>query len=260
MYEEISDGVPQYEAAVTAKLKAFDHADEPISLLLPAFPWKNPNTDKVLGSDPDFGEELGLARLNHLCEELGKVHPHGAYLTLVADGPVYNGKPCREHITMTRYYQELCLYGEPADLLGIPDADYFGYGVKLRELAKAKGFSSIRFTRLVDVLELGNGDTLTTEEHLSIAETARQEMEKRFLGPDLSVQGEVRAHPDTALTYQKYVKSAREDLRWGPNLDQAIKSNAEKYSAETERIAERMTQRLIVSLVSLITHARQTPC
>lgn len=72
-------------------------------------------------------------------------------------------------------------------------------------------------------------------------------MEKTFLGADLSVQGEVRAHPDTALTYQKYVRSAREDLRWGPNVDQSIKASAEKYSAETERIAERMTQRLVVS-------------
>lgn len=90
---------------------------------------------------------------------------------------------------------------------------------------------------------------MTKEEHLSNAETARQEMEKRFLGADLSIQGEVRAHPDTALTYQKYVKSAREDLRWGPNVDQSIKANAEEYSAETERIAERMTQRLVVSQV-----------
>lgn len=91
-HEGTSDTTTQYEAVATTKLKAFDYADEPISLLLPAFPWKNPNTDKVLSSSPDFGEELGLARLNHLCEELGKIHPHGAHLTLVADGPVYNGK------------------------------------------------------------------------------------------------------------------------------------------------------------------------
>ncbi|KAI8180413.1 Spore wall maturation protein DIT1 [Colletotrichum sp. SAR 10_65] len=70
-------------------------------------------------------------------------------------------------------------------------------------------------------------------------------MEQRFLGSDLSIQGEVRAHPDTALTYQKYVRSAREDLRWGPEVEPDITSDAAKYAAETERIAERMTQRLI---------------
>ncbi|KAJ0367082.1 hypothetical protein COL26b_011437 [Colletotrichum chrysophilum] len=131
------------------------------------------------------------------------------------------------------------------NLLGIPDADYFDYGVQLRELARREGFSHIQFVRLVDVLGLGNGDAMSKDEHLAAAGTCRREMEQRFLGSDLSVQGEVRAHPDTALTYQKYVRSAREDLRWGPEVEPDITSDAAKYAAETERIAERMTQRLI---------------
>ncbi|KAJ0268828.1 hypothetical protein COL940_013011 [Colletotrichum noveboracense] len=170
---------------------------------------------------PDLGEELGLARLNHLCKEVGKIYPRGARLILVADGPVYN------------------------DLLGIPDADYFDYGLQLRELTRQEGLSHIQFVRLVDVLGLGNGDDMSKDEHLAAAETCRREMEQRFLGSDLSVQGEVRAHPDTALTYQKYVRSAREDLRWGPEVESDVTSDVAKYAAETERIAERMTQRLI---------------
>lgn len=83
---------PAYEDVVVSRIRDFDASDEPISLLLPAFPWKNPNTEKTLSGYPDLGEELGLARLNHLCEALGKIYPHGAQLTLVADGPVYNGK------------------------------------------------------------------------------------------------------------------------------------------------------------------------
>jgi pyoverdine/dityrosine biosynthesis protein Dit1 len=80
-----------YEAIVASKIKGFHAVEKPVSMLLPAFPWKNPNTDKVLSSHPDLGEELGLARLNHLCEEIEKVYPYRAYVTLVADGPVYNG-------------------------------------------------------------------------------------------------------------------------------------------------------------------------
>ncbi|KAJ0326492.1 hypothetical protein COL922a_013593 [Colletotrichum nupharicola] len=86
---------------------------------------------------------------------------------------------------------------------------------------------------------------MSKDEHLAAAETCRREMEQRFLGSDLSVQGEVRAHPDTALTYQKYVRSAREDFRWGPEVESDVTSDVAKYAAETERIAERMTQRLI---------------
>jgi len=80
-----------YEATVVSKIKSFEAAKEPISMILPAFPWKNPNTEKVLGPNPDLGEELGLARLNHLCEEISKLYPYKAYVTLIADGPVYNG-------------------------------------------------------------------------------------------------------------------------------------------------------------------------
>lgn len=91
-----------YESLITTKVAMFRTAEKPLLLLLPAFPWKNPNTDKVLSGNPDFGEELGLARLNHLCEELANVHPYGTQLTLVADGPVYNGK-----VTLARRWDHL---------------------------------------------------------------------------------------------------------------------------------------------------------
>lgn len=76
---------------VTEKLKDNIAANQPITMVLPAFPWKNPNQNKVLGTGADLGEELGLARLNHLCDEIAQVYPYGARLILICDGPVYNG-------------------------------------------------------------------------------------------------------------------------------------------------------------------------
>lgn len=73
------------------KLENFISERREITLVLPAFPWKNRNTEKVIGRHPDLGEELGLARLNHLCEEIRKVYMFGARVHLIADGPVYNG-------------------------------------------------------------------------------------------------------------------------------------------------------------------------
>ncbi|KAH7113623.1 Pyoverdine/dityrosine biosynthesis protein-domain-containing protein [Dactylonectria macrodidyma] len=212
---------PAYESLVATKIRYFVASEKPLLLLLPAFPWKNPNRDKVLSENPDFGEELGLARLNHLCEELAKVHPYGAQLTLVADGLVYN------------------------DLLGIPDTDFYDYGVQLRQMAKEKGFSHIRFARLLDVLGLGDGDGLSKAEYLARADLCRHEMEARFLGSNFDLKRQIELHQDTALTYQKYVKSAKEDLRWGPEVDPAIKTDPEKYTAEAQRVAERMTKRLL---------------
>lgn len=66
---------------------------EPIRMILPAFPFKSPNArSKVLGTMPDFGEELALAHLNGLCQNIGAVYAPGADIYISSDGLVYNGK------------------------------------------------------------------------------------------------------------------------------------------------------------------------
>lgn len=66
---------------------------EPIRMILPAFPFKSPNArDKVLGTMPDFGEELALFHLNGLCENIAQVYTPGADVYISSDGLVYNGK------------------------------------------------------------------------------------------------------------------------------------------------------------------------
>lgn len=65
---------------------------EPIRMILPAFPFKSPNSrDKVLGILPDFGEELALFHLNGLCENIAQVYEPGANVYISSDGLVYNG-------------------------------------------------------------------------------------------------------------------------------------------------------------------------
>lgn len=73
--------------------------NEPVRMVLPAFPFKSPNRkDKVLGSMPDLGEELALMHLNGLCESIAEVYVHGANVTITSDGLVYNGE--FEHMTL----------------------------------------------------------------------------------------------------------------------------------------------------------------
>lgn len=65
---------------------------EPVRMVLPAFPFKSPNSDtKVLGALPDKAEEIALAHLNGLCAAITDIYPPGAVLTIVSDGLVYNG-------------------------------------------------------------------------------------------------------------------------------------------------------------------------
>lgn len=64
-----------------------------VKLVLPAFPFKSPNRhDKVLGALPDLGEEIALAKLQSLCDNIRDVYEHGADCYIVSDGLVYNGK------------------------------------------------------------------------------------------------------------------------------------------------------------------------
>lgn len=80
---------------------------EPIRMILPAFPFKSPNCrDKVLGTMPDFAEELALAHLNGLCENIAQVYSPGADVYISSDGLVYNGEsilPRVLHPTNTFY-------------------------------------------------------------------------------------------------------------------------------------------------------------
>jgi len=113
-------------------------------------------------------------------------------------------------------------------------------------MAANEGFTHLKFTRLLDVLLLGNGDALSKTEYTSKAELCRREMEGRFLGANFDLDSQVASERDTTLTYQKYVKSAREDLKWGPAIDPAIKADPERYEAEAQKVAEHMTKRLLV--------------
>ena len=72
-------------------------ANNTIPFVLPAFPWKSVNkVEKVIGATADFGEELGLGRLNEMCLEIQEIYAPGAYVLLASDGLCYNGMSCQE--------------------------------------------------------------------------------------------------------------------------------------------------------------------
>lgn len=73
-------------------VEAYVVKNEPVKMVLPAFPCKSPNrVGKVLGSMPDLGEELALMHLNGLCESVAEIYGPGARVVITSDGLVYNG-------------------------------------------------------------------------------------------------------------------------------------------------------------------------
>jgi hypothetical protein len=132
------------------------------------------------------------------------------------------------------------------DLLCVPGPDFYGYGVKLRNLATELGLTKIKFMRLADVLGIADGDALSEEEYLASAKGFCEQMEARYLPKNLEINDKIGNDVDTNLTYHSYVKLVEEDLRWGPDLDPSIRNDPLRYSTECTKIAKKMTERLLV--------------
>ncbi|KAF1324783.1 Spore wall maturation protein dit1, partial [Globisporangium splendens] len=126
-YEE--PGMDVFESkgkhAMQKTLQAFIDAKAPITIVLPAFPFKSPNSvDKVLGKLPDRGEELALERLENFCKSIERVYPLGCHLVIFSDGRVFN------------------------DLLGVSNVDLKAYKDELKAIVKDAGHTHIRFDGL----------------------------------------------------------------------------------------------------------------
>ncbi|PWY91651.1 hypothetical protein BO94DRAFT_555460 [Aspergillus sclerotioniger CBS 115572] len=73
------------------RIMSYIEKQEPIRMVLPAFPFKSPNyQDKTLGVLPDLAEELALHHLNGLCLNISRVYKHGAEVHITSNGLVYN--------------------------------------------------------------------------------------------------------------------------------------------------------------------------
>lgn len=97
-----------------------------LRLVLPAFPAKSPNPDKVLGKLPDGAEAHGLDTLRSLLDELEEAHPPGVELVICSDGAVF------------------------ADAVGVRDADVLAYRDELTAMLARRGEARIGLFDLED--------------------------------------------------------------------------------------------------------------
>lgn len=72
------------------KVEFFIKNEQPIHFILPAFPAKSPNPQKVLGTLPDMGEQISLQFLQSLCSQIREIYAPGARLTICSDGRVFS--------------------------------------------------------------------------------------------------------------------------------------------------------------------------
>jgi pyoverdine/dityrosine biosynthesis protein Dit1/AcrR family transcriptional regulator len=112
------------------KVLRFVVNNEPVHLLLPAFPAKSPNPRKVLGRLPDMAEELALNFLEKVCREIQDFYPPGVRVTICSDGRVFS------------------------DLVGVADADVTDYGRAIDSMLGRLGTKSLDALNLEDLFDI----------------------------------------------------------------------------------------------------------
>ena len=98
--------------------------NEPVTFILPAFPGKSPNPEKVLGPLPDFAERLSLEFLGTLCQRIRKVYAPGIKIILASDGRVFS------------------------DVIGMQESNVTDYQVEINRLLKEMSLSDISLFNL----------------------------------------------------------------------------------------------------------------
>ncbi|CAI1853507.1 hypothetical protein SEUBUCD646_0B05090 [Saccharomyces eubayanus] len=122
-----------------------------IECILPAFPCKSSNEQKVYGSVPDKGEELALKRLIKATEDLADIYPPGMKIWIVSDGHVFS------------------------DCIGVDDDVVTTYTTKLHELYKRvaiPGVDAIGFCGLNELFFSGAAGDIFNPDWVSDTEVA----------------------------------------------------------------------------------------
>ncbi|KAL1643699.1 hypothetical protein SLS58_004714 [Diplodia intermedia] len=188
--------IPQARHTFLPLIQKAVEKQTPLSLTLPAFPFKSPNTEeKVLGTLPDKAEEVSLKHLQAFCDNIKDTYPPGADLTIVSDGIVYS------------------------DLLGVPDSTVWKYGECLRQMAVELDCHSIHFARLSmmpslkDKLPAELLHYTDTASYEKAAPLVREQLMATYGEQGYDVNKHIASDDSVKATYMGYLKYLSRDLR-----------------------------------------------
>ncbi|PYI01900.1 pyoverdine/dityrosine biosynthesis protein [Aspergillus sclerotiicarbonarius CBS 121057] len=191
---------------------------EPIQMILPAFPFKSPNQkNKTLGCLPDKGEDLSIAHLNGLCAAIGEIYKPGAKLTIASDGLVYN------------------------DILEVSDSEVWKYGQALRCLVAEKECYNIDFVRLRNLIHWNEDIILDSETYEALAPRFRQRLIDHYTPVGFDVDDKIKSDEDIRTTYRGYIKFLTKDLELV--LEKDVNISKKKHKKNLENIAKMMIGR-----------------
>ncbi|HXH31940.1 MAG TPA: isocyanide synthase family protein [Bacteriovoracaceae bacterium] len=119
------------------KIKSAVRRNKPVVFVLPAFPGKSPNKEKVLGVLPDQAERLALKFLQDLCLRIEKFYLPGIKIILCSDGRVFSDVVGMREDDVSAYQSTLDSY---IDELSLSSVSTFN----LDDLYGGQGFVQMR--------------------------------------------------------------------------------------------------------------------
>lgn len=157
-------------AAFTKTTAAFVTAGKAVEFVLPAFPCKSSNLNKVSGALPDKGEELALRTLKLFSDDVASFYSPGVLVRVVSDGHVFS------------------------DLVGTDDCAVDEYNAALKDMAAGID-ASVLFAGLDELIahipDAPPGNTPTTgpmaTKHTAEADAARATLLELYGQPPATI-------------------------------------------------------------------------
>ncbi|KHN50049.1 isocyanide synthase family protein [Aeromonas hydrophila] len=175
----------QEEAEVAAiqipRLQAFIERGETITCVLPAFPTKSPNPNKVLGTLPDMAERLSLSFLNHLCQRIQLHYAPGMRILICSDGHVFG------------------------DLIRVADPAIDAYQAHIEQLILELGATHLGVFHLGMVA--GMAEFCASRDF----DTLREQLVERYAEPLAQITEEVRSTEEGIRLYRAMTRFLYED-------------------------------------------------
>jgi pyoverdine/dityrosine biosynthesis protein Dit1 len=183
LYEDV------YKPKLLETLRYFVSKQDPINMVVPAYPFKSPNRkEKVLGPDPDVGERMSLEHFNSMGARIRQIYPPGGHVTIVSDGCCYN------------------------DLLGVSDEEVFRYAEGLHRIVDRLGLKHIRFSDPFELIEGRHNVPITEEEYASRIGELKDRLFSSYLPAGYDFDEDLKKDPNAALTYRGYIRFLMSDL------------------------------------------------
>ncbi|SCU85871.1 LAME_0D03312g1_1 [Lachancea meyersii CBS 8951] len=216
------------------KVQYFTNRYLTIECILPAFPCKSSNVDKVYGAVPDKGEELALRRLIAATQEVKSFYPPGMKIWIVSDGHVFSDCIGVDDDVVDNYTTKL---HELYEKLAIPGVDAVGF-VGLKELFLT-GDSIRKFDEfMVHDVDLSHH---TGTKICEVSELSRQILMKGFDTDDgrLRQQILIAGHPRLHL-FRGFSRFMMDDLS---HLEFFQKSSRKGFKKVVSKVAFEMIKR-----------------